>query len=265
MRHRLGRFASDFKETHVIVARIERETGARVPVIGGYSLDSFFRKAALRDVLDGITHVYQALLQEADKRGRYPSDAYTLRQAAREWRDFVARVLAEEHTTYEVDSDCNVRYAVDEAYALNRKATLNGLDAARWASVKGEFERAFDAMDGTEQDTNAAIRAIAAAVVEACGKIVIGNGASRFGSSEIQKYLSPLVRAMYASDNVAADASQQIVGSLSDWTNATHQYRHGQGVGVEVTAPVSLAVQMLTSGAAFIRWMIEIDTARQPA
>lgn len=261
MRRRIGRYISDFSDTSFIVERIERETGARVPYTGYVNLDSFFQTADLRDVLDSITHVYSALLDNATIRSRYVSESDALKFAAAQWRTFVGRVLAEEHTTYELDAECNVRYAVDEAYALNRRATLSRLGSVKWEAVRAEFERAFGSMDDVEQDTNAAIRAIAAAV-EACGKLFAANGISRLGPAEIEKSLWPIVQAIYANDVVAANASHQVLNSLAQWTNATHQYRHGQGSDAEVRAPTALAIQMLTSGAGFIRWMIDMDEKR---
>lgn len=112
-------------------------------------------------------------------------------------------------------------------------------------------------MDGDQPDTNGAVRAIAASA-EACVKVMIGNGAARIGPPELEKYVWPLIQSAYEGDGVAVDASHQILKSLADWIIATHQYRHGQGVEAEVIVPIELAVQFLTSGAAFIRWLIEV-------
>ena len=259
LRLRIGRHASELQTAQLIIERIEKETGVRVPWHGGrYSLDLFFQKAELRDVLDGITHVYRALMDKADERARYITESYTLRAAALDWKKFVGRVLVEEHSTYELDSDCNVRYAVDEAYALNRKATLNGLQVARWDASRAEFERAFSAMDGDKQDTNGAVRAMAASV-ESCVKVMLSNGVARVGPAEVEKKLWPVVQSVYGADKTAADAAHQVLNSLADWINATHQYRHGQGMDSEVHVPAELATQLLTSGSAFLRWLIEVD------
>jgi hypothetical protein len=262
----LGRHLSDFKNYDLIVQRIEVETGARVPYVGVHkSLDKFFRDGELRDVLDAITHVYASLMSQAEAyRGSFPYDAQKYREDAWQWRSFVRRVLAEEHSTYEIDDECNVKYAIDEAYALSRKATISGLRASRWDAARPEFERAFEALDG-DADTNAAVRAIAAAV-ESCLKIVIGNGLSRVGPAEIERYLWPKVKQAYERDEVAADAGHQLLKSLADWVSATHQYRHGQHAEAEVSAPLELAVQILSQGAAFIRWLIAMErVASQPA
>lgn len=263
LRRRLGRYASDMdRHAHLIADRIEKETGARVPRPGGYlDIDSFFQGAELRDVLDSITHIHNALIDRARVQSRNWTESETLRRAASEWRAFAGRVLKEEHSPYEIGEDCNVQYAVDEAYSMNRRATLNGLQAPRWDAVRAEFERAFRSLDGVTQDTNAAIRAMSAAV-EACVKVLLANGVSRVGLPEIEKNLWPAVQAIYADDKIAADASHQILKSLGDWVNAAHQYRHGQGVDNEVAGPLELAVQMLTSGASFIRWLIDMDARK---
>ncbi len=262
LRRRLGKYASGLKETYLVVERIEIETGVRVPLLGGYrSLDLFFQNAEMRDILDGITHIYAALSDQAQVRARSVDEAYHLRAAATGWRAFVSRVLAEEHSAYQVDEKCNVKYAIDEAYALNRKATLNGLQATKWDATRAEFERAFDALDDEKQDANGAVRAIAASV-EACAKVILGSGVARVGPAEIEKNLWPIVQCVYSGDQVAANASHLILKSLGDWISATHQYRHGQSAVSEVVAPIETTIQLLTSGAGFIRWLIELENKR---
>jgi hypothetical protein len=222
------------------------------------SFDTFFQKGDIRDVLDAITHVFASLTAEAQAVERiFPSEAPVYRAVAWKWRDFVRRVLVEEHTTYEVDDSCNVMFAVDEAYSLSRRATLSGLQRVEWQAVRPEFERAFEALDG-DADTNAAVRAIAAAV-ESCLKIIVDNGIARVGPAEVERYLWPKFQELYEADEVAANASHQVLKSLSDWINATHQYRHGQQSSIEVHAPLELAIQSLSQGAAFIRWLVAMN------
>ncbi len=258
LRSRIGRYASKFDNDVDVVERIELETGARISWrYGGYrDLDKFFREAELRDILDGITHIYMALSEKAKpKNGRLTQEAYSSQAKADEWRAFIKRTFSEEHASYEADDACNVSYVVDEAYALNRKATLAGLQGVKWDAPRAEFERAFAAMDDESQDTNGAVRAIAAAV-ESCVKIITGAGISSVGPREIEKHLWPIVQQTYQADAAAANASHLLLKSLGDWVNATHQYRHGQESDSAVHAPTPLAIQFLTSGAGFMRWLI---------
>lgn len=264
-RGRLGSYATKLDTPWVLAERIERETGVRVPYVGTQkSLDVFFQKAEMRDVLDAITHIYAYYVDLAKLLEAFPSEASSAHENARAWKAFVQRVAAEEHMAYEIDEDCQVRYAVDEAYALSRKATLAGLQDSRWNAVRAEFERAFAALDGDKKDTNGAIRAMAASV-ESCVKVIIGNGIARIGPPEIEKYLWPTVQVFYKEDRVAALAGHQMLKALSDWITAAHQYRHGQDSEHEVSAPFDLAIQFLSSGASFIRWLIGSTGAVRPA
>ena len=262
LRSRLGRQASTSPEAFFIAARIEIETGARVPYVGVHlSLDRFFQTAELRDVLDAITHIYAAMLAKAhESRNRHP-EAAEWATRANGWRSFVRRVLAEEHTTYQIDDECHVQYAVDEAYALGRRATLLGLSADKWAASRGEFERAFERMDSDIQDTTGAVRAIAASV-ESCAKTVMAAGVSQVGVTELERYLWPIIQNVYAGDDVSSSSSHEMLKSLGKWINSTHSYRHGQDGMNEVEVPLELAVQFLSAGAGFLRWLIAVDVRR---
>lgn len=265
LRRRLGSYAAkfDLKYLHHIVNKIELETGARVPFVGvKKSLDSFFQGAELRDVLDAITHVHDGI-HEAGRpiAGAFYQEQKLAMDVAVGWLLFVRRVLAEEHTAYKIDDRCQVSYAIDEQYALNRRATLAGLRAERWTAVRAEFERSFAALDREPQDTNGAIRAMAAAL-ESCGKVLSGAGISRFGQPEIQRHIRPLCEIAYSGDKVALDASAGILRSMAAWIDASHQYRHGQDSEDEVRAPLDLTVEFLTAGSGFIRWLIGLDRSQ---
>lgn len=251
MRFRLATFVDELAIDNHLAAEIERECGVRVPRLGGgRNWREFYQQSELRDVLDSITHVYRVLYVR-QRTGYSNSDAAG-------WKAFVSRVLSEEHTAYEADQDCTVRYAVDQQYVVTRKSALAGLDAEKWSAPRAEFERAYAALDRDVKDTNGAIRAIAAAV-ESCAKVFVGNGMSRLGPPEVQRFLRPKVEAAYSTDRVAIDASSLMLKALCEWINASHQYRHGQDASSEVSAPLDLAVQFLTAGAGFLRWLVDLD------
>jgi hypothetical protein len=250
MRHRLGAYCRDNlgQFTHEVVHVLEIEMGVVIPWYGRSTLPTFFRDAELRDVLDAITHIHQRLI------------AVRYEHVAGPWKAYVTRVLAEEHTTYALTENCAVTFAVDELYAYVRKATLASLEDSRWSEARTEFERAFEALDRDQPDNNGAIRAIAAAV-ESASKVILGGAVSRVGASDIERHLAPIIRSIYAGDEAAINASQLMLKAYADWVNATHQYRHGQGVAHEGHAPLDLTVNMLTSGSATLRWLIGLDTS----
>lgn len=268
-RRRLGRRAGDISESSAIALYIEAETGAQVPWVGAYrDIPGFFQSSELRDVLDSVTHIYNFLLHRAQQfnaRSRYVPESYReWLQKAADWKVFVRRVLVEEHTSYVIDESCNVSYAIDEIYSLSRKATLDGLEAEKWAAARAEFERAFACMDGGTPDGNGAVRAIAAAV-ESCIKTIIPSPVARVGRPELDRHIQPMINSIYGQDGVAMNASNQMLNSLEKWINATHQYRHGQSGDGEISVPLELSIQFLSSGCAYLRWLINVDARRQVA
>jgi hypothetical protein len=59
----------------------------------------------------------------------------------------------------------------------------------------------------------------------------------------------------------SAEQSTQLADSLKAWTDAAHWYRHGQGKEEPKQPPASLAILSISAGAAFLRWLAEIDQA----
>ena len=248
LRRRLGVYcATNFRDIAFNLSRIiERETGCRVPWFGtNVSLDQFFERAELRDVLDSVSLIFHALAGD--------------RRAAGLWHQFVSRVFVEEKSTYHLGADGSVTYAVDALYAAARTATVTGLAAEKWKPCREETERAFSAMDSDPPDTNNAIRAIGAAV-EAAGKISIGNVAATIGPNEIERHLWPMVQAAYPRDQTARDCSHQFLRAYADWVTSTHQYRHGQVHNEAALAPLELAVALLSMGCSILRWLVKIDS-----
>jgi hypothetical protein len=49
--------------------------------------------------------------------------------------------------------------------------------------------------------------------------------------------------------------------SLKEWVDAAHFYRHEQGAEQIAQPPQSLAVYLVSSGAAHLRWLAELDAA----
>jgi hypothetical protein len=51
-------------------------------------------------------------------------------------------------------------------------------------------------------------------------------------------------------------------GSLGEWIDAAHAYRHEEGKPDAVAQPpLSLAVYLVSTGAAHLRWVAELDAA----
>jgi hypothetical protein len=71
--------------------------------------------------------------------------------------------------------------------------------------------------------------------------------------------LEPLLQRAHATDKVATGAAVKLLSAFKDWIDAAHFYRHEAGQQEPVQPPLTLAVQMVSVGASFIRWLAELD------
>jgi hypothetical protein len=77
--------------------------------------------------------------------------------------------------------------------------------------------------------------------------------------------LAPVQERLYEQDETARRPAAKMLGSLKDWVDAAHFYRHEQGVeDVVAQPPLKLAVYIVSTGASHVRWLAEIDTSLQP-
>lgn len=230
-------------------AIIHREVGVDVPYVAyeGYNFRAFFDKAEIRDVLDTITLIWTEL----------DSSGYI--DAANEWRQFVQRSINEENLGYRLDKKSGVHYLVDEEFERNRLATVQHLANPRYGAVRVEFESAHEKLSKVPPDTKEAIRAVFEAM-EILTKLMFGSRkVRRLTSAVVEKNLKPKVESAYTDDKVALKAANQFLSGLSDWINAAHEYRHGQEVEEPANPPVDLAVAMVSTGAAYLRWLVRLD------
>ena len=252
-RRRLIAFIYQYKALNLARGRIaeviHRELGVDIPsrLNHGSDFRDFFDHAEIRDVLDSITVIWTELYSMG------------LSTAADEWRDFVQRAINEENLGYRLDEKSGVHYLVDEEFERNRLATVQHLDNPRYGAVRAEFESAYEKLSQVPPDTKEAIRAVFEAM-EILTKLMIGsNKVTRLGSAAVEKYLKPMLKSAYTDDEVALKAANQFLSGLSDWINAAHVYRHGQEVEEPAEPPVDLAVAMVSSGTAYLRWLVRLD------
>jgi hypothetical protein len=229
---------------------LEGELGVHIDYAGyGYDWDSFFTTAALRDVLDAITIVY----------GKLHSGGYT---KAKFWRETAARIISEENLGYSVDAAAGIHLGVDEEFEHNRAATIASLGNPRYTSALDSFERGLRALDEHPPDTRTAIQR----VFESCEtvfRLILGKKVSRLGSTEIESGLKPLLKDFFAGSSL--NAANMMCNSFADWVNGAHQYRHAKGVEAPEAPPVGLTILMVSLGASFLRWLVELDEVTRRA
>ncbi len=252
MRRRLASLMWDFPDLGDFSSAVSRELGVDVPFNIVPDWRTFFRDCALQDVLDIVTVGYRYL--DAKPRTR-------IRQmdAPKRWCAEVQRIFKEENVHYRVDERGGVHFRFDVEFEQNRATTIASLQGARYRAALTAFEGGMAALTKAPPDGKAAIRGTFAAA-EGLFRLMFEKS-PRLTASEAQK-LEPLLQRVHAQDNVAMGAASKLLNAFKDWIDAAHFYRHEPGQQDPVQPPLMLAVQMVSVGASFIRWLAELDATQ---
>lgn len=175
---------------------------------------------------------------------------------AEAWKRFVERVLLEENIGFVLDAQCGVRFRIDQQYDLQREATLSCLAERRFAASLAAFEDAHRHFASTPQDLKAALRALFESV-----EIVVKQmySADRLTAKLVSGEIKSKILSGYPDDPVARRAVGRVIDGFADWVDGMHHYRHGQGDEAPVVPPLSFAIYAMSSGAAFIRWLVQVE------
>ena len=223
--------------------RLDVELGAKlIRPTYAYTIAVYWEKCDVEEFLDSLTLVWR----DIKERGYHTY--------ADNWIAFVDRVFREEHLSYRMDKDGVVRRRVDEEYEANVATLIEALGEPKYKAVRDAFERARKDLAATSSDTLDALRSLFEAA-ESLFRIVTGSGAS-LDEREVKKTLVPFVdRQMSGSDSVAKSSAARFVIGFADWVDACHPYRHGHDQATAPVPPIELAVALVSSGAAYIRWL----------
>jgi hypothetical protein len=75
------------------------------------------------------------------------------------------------------------------------------------------------------------------------------------------KALGPILQRLYGDDATALRAASKMLSSLQQWVDAAHFYRHEKSGDEEIQPPLQLAIYLISSGIAHLRWLAEIETS----
>jgi hypothetical protein len=228
-------------------ALVPQKLGVEVQMIPPYGAPdwvAFCRDCELKDLLDFVTLAY----------GYFGSSTAT------RWCQEVRRIFEEENVHYTVDDRGGVHFKIDAEFEHNRAATIACLQDARYRNALNEFEGAMAALAKAPPDGKLAIRATFGAA-EGLFRLMFPNS-PRLTAQEAQR-LEPLIQGLHAADGVARGARSKLLNSFKDWIDAAHFYRHEAGHEEPIQPPLTLAVQMVSVGASFIRWLGELDGSTQ--
>jgi hypothetical protein len=217
--------------------------------IGSPDWVPFIRDCELQDALDFITLGYWHLV---DTR----RTGFKELKAPERWCVEVQRIFQEENVHYRVDERGGVHFRFDAEFDHNRAVTIASLQGARYRAALKSFEDGMGALAKAPPDGKTAIRNTFDAA-EGLFKLMFAN-APRLTASEASK-LEPLLQRVHATDKAATGAVIKLLSAFKDWIDAAHFYRHEAGLPEPTQPPLTLAVQMVSVGASFIRWLPELD------
>ena len=224
-----------------------------------YNFPDFFGKSPIEYVLTAITLIWRFLQKKYPQTslGSKPGIPFdTIYPQANAWHAFVARAFREENMTYSLDEKCGVHYFVDEEFERNRVSALKSIETPRYAGVRAAFEAAHSYLDAQPPDTKASVRSMFEAI-EILARLMDPE------SKNLNKWLvANKLKALalnYTTDPIENDTVSKIFDGHAMWIEGLHNYRHGQGVQQPVAPSLTLAVYVISSGAAFLRWLIQLD------
>lgn len=247
-RRRIGTFCvSNFSRVNYDLGKkLIHEIGLEIPsVMGVYQFDNFFLKIDLTHMLNAITLVWRIGVD------------FRLIQQANIWHSFVKRTLQEEDMGYYLDDKCGVHYLVDEEFERSRISLLRCLQNGRYLGIKTAFEDAHRHLDSSPPDTKAAVRSMFESLEILVKQMVHTNNLNKWAA---ENSLKELAKETYKNDPIAIKVVDSIFDGFGKWIDGIHNYRHGQALPEPVAPPIGFAVFVLSSGASYLRWLVEIDT-----
>jgi hypothetical protein len=245
MRRRLAANIEDSKVEYTLAPVITRELGVDVK-----NWRHFFANQDIIVVLNAITVAYKHLVRES-QGSRFSADAFV---------QMVRRIFAEENVSYQIDDRCGVHPLVDAEFDANRHATVSALAGPRYDNARDCLEKAHSAFSELPADGKGAIRNTFSAA-ECLFKLMLPKKI-KLDAASVQS-LQPVVQRAYAGDRNALTTGSKMLSCLADWVDGNHPYRHEPGHEEIAQPPLELAVNLVSLGHSFIRWLAELDQAER--
>lgn len=242
MRKRLAVIASNFPDEYGLTTTLEMELGISV---SGWS--SFYLKSELRDVLDSVTVIYRDLYGRGGRP--MPSGA---------WTALVNRIFREENVPYLVGSNGGVHYSHDAEFSHNISSTIAAIQGPRYKNIQVEFAQVQGALDAVPPNGKDAVRKTFTAL-EGMFRLMFPR-APRLGTAEARSNISPLIASVYGVRATDQRAAEKMLASFADWIDAAHFYRHEHGQAEVAQPQIGLAIGIVSTGAAYLRWLAELDS-----
>lgn len=268
-RRRLDAFlqTNHYKDYAELAAYLRQESGLVVETFYSdtyksvyYKFNDFFTNTKIELVLSAVTLIWRYLRKYSQALStRNPANPFTYRYpSADAWHAFVARAMREENMAYTLDEKCGVHFFVDEEFERNRVTALSCLTSARYGAVRAAFEQAHSYLDAQPADTKASVRA-AFEALEILARLM-DTQSKNLNKWMVENKLKPLAVAK-AQDATEAVVVEKLFDGLALAVDGLHYYRHGQGSQQAIAPSLAVAVYVLSSVAAALRWLVAIESS----
>lgn len=214
------------------------------------SWEDTFKRASLGQVLSAITEVPRVLRQERHSSFHLPS-----------YLSEVNRIFQEESAAYYADDRAVVHPRPDEVYRRSYSATVAGLSRAGLEAAAAEVEKADRHLLEDPVDWGRAVYS----VFMACENIFkVATEAKSLNHHAFKDKLLPVLEKRYEGEPEKVTAfNTSLVSGFYDWISACHEYRHASGEAMVSPPPPELAMQAISNGYSYARWLAEIYTYKQ--
>lgn len=290
LRRRLGAYIQStlHAEHWELHQYLRREAGFAVEMTGVYHhYEKFVLQLPTIELLNCITHVWRFIWSKhktfvrpnsaseklaaefLKQRGKSGSTRPIAPQGewrsteAESWREFVERVMREENVAYRIDDAGGIHPAIDVEFEHSKESLIRGLADARYSAVRTALEDAHRTLGIEHRNTKSAVRSMFEAL-EILTKLMVPS-ASRLDDGTVKRDLVGIVRAAYAADPTASSAAAKMMEGFAKWVNSLHIYRHGQGTEEPVAPPLEFAIYVVSSGSAWLRLLLDVDSNKVSA
>lgn len=222
-----------------------------------YHWNDFFPNLPDEKFFRAITLVFLAMEKLQENYNR-PKGNNEFVECARQFQVFVSKVFKSESVGFDIDNHGNIHRELDFEFEKIVSSTLKILEPPKFDAVKIELINANEALRGGKPNAKQAVVSTYDAV-ETLFKILFAeNNISRISRPEILKRFNPIIEAKYRGHDRAINSSKGMLESFSKWMDAAQQYRHGQKDKEHSPPPSELAALLVSQGASFMRWMVEL-------
>jgi hypothetical protein len=215
-----------------------------------YSVYDFFKQSELRDLLDSITVIYKII--------KINTREYSY--LAESWKEFVGTAISEENLGYRLDNECGVHFFVDEEFERNRFSALAVLEDPQYSGSRAAYDAAYKYLDADPIDTKGAVRSIFESIEILVKQMVDTKNLNKW---IVENTLKTKCLKIFESDLIASNVASKMFDGFAQWVDSVHNYRHGQVGDEPVSPPENIAIYIISSGTAFLRWLVCLNNVLQ--